>query len=551
MFVRLILLVVVAVLQGLAGAPALAQTLSDENVLVVYNSAVNEANGGGGKEIFDLYSSLRGRTDVIGLDLNDATLLPGNISYAQFISKIRTPIRNKLTSEKLTQQVLVIVLTRGIPHRIAGLNEGSPVSNSSNSLVGDNPPKASALLNADNLTFASVDSELSLLFQDLESGESGGAFDSPADNFIRNPFFESMTSLAGTDRSRVQTARVYRSEAGYYQVPRTYSRPFRDDPTSTDQLFLTCRLDGDSVADVIGMLARANTVFIDPATDHFIIDEFDPSAGGPGSGGNELDASAFTNTERWIDAGGDFDQLATDLSNSTEGFAEVDFDEGSPFLIGEFGTVADPGATVVKGPVASLFSIGGNTASNGKQNNYINTFFDSSTGESQFVPGAWFSSIESYNARAFGGLAQFADQGSLAEFIAAGGTFSVGTVFEPFTLGVNEVDILIDRHLIQNWTFVEAAFASVPFVSSQTVIVGDPLAKVTLGPRPTEVEAFTVSLAPRISFPTEAGVHYTVSRSTDGKTFSSIATVIGTGSQMSVVDTNELESGVIYRVRVQ
>lgn len=522
--------------------PADAQsTLSDSQVLVVYNSALDEASGGGGQVIFEHYRTIPGRENVLGLDLNDPTLLPGNISYAEFKSKVRDPIRHHLIDQALTEQVLVILLTRGIPTRIADFTDPTPIDSTDDDLVADRPLRAGELYEAINATYASIDSELALLYQDLDTGEAGGGFDSNADNFIRNPYFNATSSIATSDRGSVQSERLFRQVNDYLQI-----RPIA---TDTRQLFLTCRLDGNSVADVVDALSRAQRIYIDPDTDHFIIDEYDPAQGGPGQGdgdNTELDAAGLFRT---INAGGDFDQLANNLNSA--GFAEVDHDEAITFLIGTNGSIADPDATPIAGPVAAVFTFGGNHSTVG-QNGYLNTFIDSATGESQFVPGAYFSSIESYNAREFGGLPQFTDQGSIAEFIAAGGTFGVGTVFEPFTPAICEVDILIDRHLNDGFTFVEAAFAALPFVSSPSVIVGDPLAKPTLGPRPVPLDGGEVELAPIVSFQSEPGVQYTVLKSADGRSFTAIASIRGTGLVISLPDTTvQPNETAIYRVERQ
>lgn len=530
-------------------APARAQsTLSDENVLVVYNSAVDENAGGGGQMIFERYRTLPDRDQVIGFDLNDATLLPGNVSYADFKAKIRDPIRAYLINNNLTQQVLVITLTRGIPTRIAGISEGAVPNSSAANLDGDNPSTASTQFIANNMTFASVDSELALLYQDLDSGESGGAFDSPADNYIRNPFFNSTDSITASDRTSVQTARRFAVSGSYWQLRALIGR--RTEPTDTRPLFLTCRLDGQTVSGVKAALNRAQRIFIDPDTDHFIIDEFEPSLGGPGQGEDgdvELDAGGLSPVVRTLNTGGDFDQLAADLT--AEGFSEIDYDQSSTFLTGQHGSIGDPSASAISGPVAAIITFGGNHSSQ-NQNGFLGTFVDPQTGESQFVNGAYYVGVESYAAREFGGLPQFGDQGSVSEFIAAGGTFGLGNVFEPFTIGISEADIMIDRHLQDGWTFIEAAFASVPFISSELIVVGDPLAKVTIGPRPVPID-FTVDLAAKISFPTEAGVFYSVFKSSDGRRFVPFATVEGTGAEVSVVDTENLQPSMLYKVEVQ
>ena len=59
---------------------------------------------------------------MLGFDLDDPTLTPGTITYADFVTKIRDPIRSHLSSQGLEEQIIVLVLTKGIPHRIADIN---------------------------------------------------------------------------------------------------------------------------------------------------------------------------------------------------------------------------------------------------------------------------------------------------------------------------------------------------------------------------------------------------------------------------------------------
>ncbi|MEO1237244.1 MAG: hypothetical protein AAFX76_10700 [Planctomycetota bacterium] len=477
-----VLLAAAAVLPAI---PAASQGLAEENVLVVYNSADADSLA-----VFAAYQSAR--PGVVGFDLNTvidgSALLPGNVSYDQFITDIRDPLRGFLTTPTpggadLTEQIQVITLTKGIPTRIADLNETLP-SNTSTALIGDAPGLAASTFDAQNATFATVDSELTLLFQDLEVGEAGGAFDSKADNVIVNPFFDSSASITASDRSTIEAARTLTPVLAADPAEATI-RALNDPggefaPFDPGAIFLTARLDGNSVEDVIAGIGRAQNVVFNLETDRFVIDEFDPASG------IELDAGGISPVVRDIDPGGDFDQLADDLLAA--GFEQVIFDEGAAFLVGANGSVSDPAAADdpgIDGPVAALITLGGNH-STAVQDGFILTFEDDD-GESQFVDGAVFTSVESFNAREFGGLPQFGDQGSLAEFLAAGGTFAVGTAFEPFTLGVNEADILLDRFLSGEFTFVEAAFASVPFVSGNTIVLGDPLARATVIPEPGSV----------------------------------------------------------------
>lgn len=346
-------------------------------------------------------------------------------------------------------------------------------------LDGDSPGTAVSQFNAGNSTFASVDSELTLLFQDLETGESGGLFDSGADNVIVNPFFNATQSITASDRSGVTSAVTFATipaGPGAIEPVRELADPGGSgafDPTGS--IFLTSRLDGASVQDVVDSIARAQRAEqngINSTTAQVLIDE---------NVSGELDDFDVLPpfTSRSINPDGDFEQLNADLQGV---FENVVFDETSAFLIGDNGGVsaaANPQA--ISGDVAGLVVFGGNhnPGSGATESGFLASFVDEN-GDSQFVDGALFLATDSVNAREFGGLPQFSDQESLADFIAAGGTFTIGNVFEPFTLSLAEADILFDRFFDDDFTFVEAAFASIPFLSGQTIVIGDPLARVSL-----------------------------------------------------------------------
>jgi len=187
----------------------LAQAISESNVLVVYNSTDSTSAA-----IKDYY--LTKRSNVLTFDLNDSSLGPGNISYAEFISKIRTPIRSYLNTNSLEETVQVLVLTKNLPHRIQSLDLTNPN-------IGDNAQQTVAAYNLGNMTSASVDSELTLLQFDLETGENAGEYDSDADNAIYNPFFDETTHFANFDRSSITiSSRAFYRE-GYYDWWRLYS----------------------------------------------------------------------------------------------------------------------------------------------------------------------------------------------------------------------------------------------------------------------------------------------------------------------------------------
>ena len=58
--------------------------------------------------------------------------------------------------------------------------------------------------------------------------------------------------------------------------------------------------------------------------------------------------------------------------------------------------------------------------------------------------------------------------------IADGITATMGNVYEPFLEGAHFPDVFFDR-LLTGYSFAEAAYASQPYLSWQSVVVGDPL----------------------------------------------------------------------------
>src|SRR5690606_22121499 len=142
-----------ALFLAISGPAPVAGEILPSQVLVIYNSANTDSLA-----VRDYY--VTARPGVESLDLADPTLLPGTISYANFLTKIRNPLRAYLGQDNHKTQYLVFVLTKGIPHRLQDTdvpNIGLDVFQ-----VGDE-----TFENHDN-TCASVDSELTLVLQDLE-----------------------------------------------------------------------------------------------------------------------------------------------------------------------------------------------------------------------------------------------------------------------------------------------------------------------------------------------------------------------------------------------
>ena len=75
-------------------------------------------------------------------------------------------------------------------------------------------------------------------------------------------------------------------------------------------------------------------------------------------------------------------------------------------------------------------------------------------------------------------MLSFAQQQQASAFIAAGGTFAVGNVWEPLADSVPDNRLIVKNFLLGNLSFAEAAWSSIPGLSWMQMAVGDPLARV-------------------------------------------------------------------------
>jgi uncharacterized protein (TIGR03790 family) len=89
----------------------------------------------------------------------------------------------------------------------------------------------------------------------------------------------------------------------------------------------------------------------------------------------------------------------------------------------------------------------------------------------EFMPGAFAYHLHSFSA---------ADLRSttncwVGPLLAKGATISMGCVYEPYLSGTPEVAVFVARFIFEGMSFGEAAYASLPVLSWQTTVVGDPL----------------------------------------------------------------------------
>lgn len=467
--------------------PVARADLSEANVLVVYDSRIPDSvlvaehyagsikvPGGAG-----LRKGTRSGVHVVNL-----SALPGggfspigysvSISYTDFAAKIRDPLRTYLNTSGLARQIRCIALTKGIPHRIYDTDNPNPS-------IGDQPVGAANELIAGDLTCASVDSELVLLQQSLNTNENGNAADSWADGCILNPYWRSAFHITAYSTATIQVNKhtwpdpnnlgiFWRiTPTGASSIPANrYIRP--------GDMYLVCRLDGNTVADVVAMLDRsAGDIPINVDTATFVLDE-SASDGIPGisDSDQELDNDGPGQTN----FGDDYEQTR-DLLLADARFpaANVRYDRWSTaggFCVGPL--INFGGGTVINAPILLLATYGAN------HSGVPGTPGDSATRypfSFIYAPGAIFNTIESYNGRAFGGIgAGFVPQGQLADFIAAGGTFGIGNVWEPLSFSVPDNALLVRNFILGNMTWAEAAYSSMPVISWMEVVVGDPLTRL-------------------------------------------------------------------------
>ncbi|MEM0895561.1 MAG: hypothetical protein AAGJ79_01655 [Verrucomicrobiota bacterium] len=407
--------------------------LAPSNVLVVYNSP-----SAGSTAVKDHYVAARPGVEV--LDLNDAGLAVAQVNYADFESKIRDPIRSHLTNNNLLNSIYVIVLAKGIPHRIFDLTSAT---------VGDSPSSVSI----PNYTAASVDTELTLLYSDLDSGEAGADEDSNADSYVSNPYFGQSASITNLGRGNVDDPLAFRIRTDIFGVrhwqPGRLQGQFQIFiPEDASRIYLVARLDGNSVSDVTAMIDRGLNPVYDTSRNAAVFDR-------------DQRATQFDN--------GDYDAAVSELST----WSNVTNNTTNTFFIGRTGGVAESNVSRETAPVAWLAGYGFNH-NGGSFIGYQNTFGD------QLVPGAIFNTYESYNGRDFGGLGGRFNHGQISTWIANGGTFATGNVWEPFTLGVVLNDDIAEQFINGSLTWIEAAYSGLRTLSWQGVIVGDPLATATL-----------------------------------------------------------------------
>ena len=355
--------------------PAAVAAQTPENVLLVINDASPAS-----VQIGEYYA--RNRSIPHDHIVHIKTAVSDAVDRVEYLRSIETPIGIWIAKNSLQDKVLYLVLTKGVPLRIAG-TEG---------------PEG---------TVAAVDSELTLLYRRLLG------LGLPISGRVPNPYF-----LADRAVSEAQP----------------FTRVLSD-------LYLVTRLDGFSIDDVLRLIERGAS----PSRDGKIV--LDEKATIADRGGDEW----LRQTAERLRQSGAADRVALE---DTRALAST------------------------PGPVMGYYSWGSNDPANQLRrfglefaNGAIAGMFVSTDGRTFTEPPAdWKPSDPNGRGPRFGGSYQ-----SLAGDLIRDGVTGVSAhVAEPLLDATIRPQILFPAYLA-GFNLAESFYLAMPYLSWQTVIVGDPL----------------------------------------------------------------------------
>ncbi len=412
---------------ALAGDPT---GLTPDRVMILYNS--QNADSLATRNLY-----VAAHPDVtLELDLNDATIQPGvNFNRNNYLNKIRAPLLTYLAGTTtggapLSQQVICIVTTRGLPARINGSSEFEISS-----------------------SWASLESELTLIHQDLEAaGTSNLPF--RYSSLIDNPYHTRLNDPIDTySRAAITSPRTFQ-----YFTPGVW----RLSGLTPGDFYMVVRIDAapsegatalDNIAD---LLDRSQSPIVNVCDTQVLLDEFGCA--------DQFDDDSLGSL---FPGGDDLGQTRQALESA--GFA-VTHDQTTNWV--DFSELPDARPLVV-------FTTYG-------ENHDISGCGDDPPGagtypfDYPYAPGAMLISYESFNGNSIYDGTPRQGQAQVLDFLAAGGTFTIGHVREPFTFAIPDTQYLSRNLLVNQMTFAEAAYSAIPALSWQTTPVGDPLARVTV-----------------------------------------------------------------------
>src|SRR5262245_24134436 len=343
---------------ALAAGTARAQLREDE-VLVIYDSRIADSRAvaeyyvgsfkvpGGAGGLVGVHRGVR----VLDMAATGAGATgPGTISYADYLTRLRDPIRAYLSANGLERRVRCFMLTKGLPHR---------VDDTDNPGMGDNPGALVDEYTASDVTCASVDTELMLLWQNLETGEAGGAADSKSDGLIVNPYWKSGAGIFSFPTTNILTAKLFSAAT---PGPTWNLAGTGATRLTAGDIYLVSRVDGNTVADCRAVIDRGRATYYDLGSCVVILDESDSNGVADASPNNEFDNinSGFPACWDSDDFEKTRDELALDTRFPAAFTRYTALAGGAEFFVGPHVTWQAGNGILVTNPVALLSTYGSN-----------------------------------------------------------------------------------------------------------------------------------------------------------------------------------------------
>lgn len=421
-----------------------ARAIDEDQVLLLFNSQNAESQA-----VRDMYLAIH--PGVREFDFNDATIPTQFLTRTEFNAKIRLPLLNHVNGvaapfDDISSDIVVILTTRGLPTLIQGGGQF-----------------------AINTSYASVESELTLLQQNLDVA-GNAALPFRFNGVIDNPFHLNNT-VPVTNFSR---ANIKQPKNFTIVGPTGGEHWYITDLTPGD-IYLTCRLDAQpsgiggpnprtALENIQLLLNRSQNLVVSKCQVQCLFDEYQPGA-------NQLDDDDLPPRFPLRD---DFDKAAQFLTN--QGFA-VTHDQTTNFITGT--ELPDNRRLLVLGSYGENHDLAPGAENPPGNGEYLSTY--------DFDPAAIFISYESFNAHDIAGQSG-SDHAQVTDFIALGGSFTIGHAAEPFSNFVADSEYLARALYANGRTFAEAAWVATPALSITNVPIGDPLATVTV------VDTFTADI---------------------------------------------------------